>query len=137
MNLQNYYNSINNISDEFKLAFGKDDESGTKYNEYDVDDDHSDNQCFDIDLNKNYNNLDENEEQILVNIFIEEQYSIMKLMKLVEDMECPDGAIEKILTLEREAYLGGFKFNPSSKTRKRNMKWMKKWLLIVMHFIQD
>ena len=95
MKLQNYYNSINNISNEFILPFDIDDASGT---EYEVEDEHSNNQCFDIDLNANYKNLKENEKQILGNIFTTEQCNIMRLMKLVEEMRCPDDAIEEKLT---------------------------------------
>ena len=133
MRLQNYYNSINNISDEFILLLDIDDESDTEYNDYDVENDHSDNECFDIDLDTYYNNLEENKEQILGNIFTTEECSIMKLTKLVEYMGYPDDAIEKIVTWTREAHLGGFKFNLSSKTRERNVKWMKRWLSIVMY----
>ena len=43
MNLQNYYNIINNIFDEFISPFDIDDGSEMKYNEYNVKDDHSDN----------------------------------------------------------------------------------------------
>ena len=53
----------------------------------------------------------------------------MKLMKLVEDMGCPDDAIDKILTWVGEVHLDGFRFNPYSKTRKRNLKRMKKMVV--------
>ena len=46
------------MSDEFILPFDIDDDSETECVEYDVKDNHSDNQCFDIGLNTNYYNLE-------------------------------------------------------------------------------
>ena len=60
MKLQKYYNSINNISDEFILPLDIDDEFNTKYNEFDADDDHSNNESSDTDSDTNYNNLEKN-----------------------------------------------------------------------------
>ena len=60
--LQNYYNSINIISDEFILPLNIDDESDTEYNEVGVDDNNSDNEQSDIDSDTNYDNFEENQE---------------------------------------------------------------------------
>ena len=127
--LQNYYSSINNISDRLILPLNIDDESDTEYNEVSADDNNSDNEQSDIDLDTNYDNLEENQEQILGNMFTTEQCSIMKSMRFVEDMGCPDDAVEKILTWAGEAHLDGFKSNSYSKTRNENLKWMKKMVV--------
>ena len=51
---------------------------------------------------------------------------MIKLIKLVEDMNCSDGAVTKIIDWANESYNDGFNFNPSSKTRYGNLQWMKK-----------
>ena len=99
--LQSCYNSINNISDEFISPLDIDDESDTEYDKFDADDDHSDNEPFYIDLDTNYNKLEENQDQILGIIFTTEQCSVIQLIKLVEDMGCPDDAIEKNTILDK------------------------------------
>ena len=48
------------------------------------------------------------------------------LMKILEDMNCPDTALTKIIDWARAAYNEGFDFNPASKTRHGNIQWMKK-----------
>ena len=51
---------------------------------------------------------------------------MVNLMKILEDMNCPDTALTKIIDWARAAYNEGFNFNPASKTRHGNIQWMKK-----------
>ena len=67
----------------------------------------------------------------LPTIFTVEQRSIISLMKILEDMNCPDDALPKILAWAHKAYIDGFEFSPRTKSRKSNINWMKK--LVVNH----
>ena len=51
---------------------------------------------------------------------------MVNLIKLLEDMNCPDTAVASIIDWARTSYNAGFKFNPKSKTRYGNIQWMKK-----------
>ena len=68
-------------------------------------------------------------EQILGNIFTKEQKFIIKLMKLLDDMNSPDYALYHILSWARDAYIEGFTFNPTTKTRTSNLNWMKQMVV--------
>lgn len=46
-----------------------------------------------------------------------EQRCMVKLLKLLEDMECPDYALGNIIDWANEAYLAGFTFSPTVKSR--------------------
>jgi len=54
---------------------------------------------------------------------------MINLIKLLDDMECPDYALDKILNWAHESFLNGFEFNPTIKTRKGTLKWMKKMVV--------
>ena len=66
---------------------------------------------------------------ILGNIYTTEQKYIIKLMKLLDDMNCPDYAFPAILSWAHDAYVDGFTFNPNAKTRKSNLNWMKQMVV--------
>ena len=51
---------------------------------------------------------------------------MVNLMKILEDMNCPDTALTKIIDWARAAYNEGYNFNPASKTQHGNIQWMKK-----------
>ena len=68
-------------------------------------------------------------EPILGNLYTTEQKSIIKLIKLLDDMDCPDYAFSSILSWAHNAYVEGFTFNPSFKSRKSNLHWMKKMVV--------
>ena len=63
---------------------------------------------------------------VLGNIFTLEQQCMINLIKLLEDMNCPDFAVTKIIDWARTSYNAGFDFIPTSKTRYGNIQWMKK-----------
>ena len=65
-------------------------------------------------------------ELVLGNIYTLEQRCMINLMKILEDMNCPDTALTKIIDWARAAYNKSFDFNPASKTRHGNIQWMKK-----------
>ena len=48
-------------------------------------------------------------------------------MLILEDMNCPDDALPKILAWAHKAYIDGFEFSPRTKSRKSNINWMKNW----------
>ena len=52
---------------------------------------------------------------------------MIKLMKILDDMNCPDYALQSIILCAHEAFLDGFDFNPKSKTRKGNLIGSAKW----------
>ena len=68
-------------------------------------------------------------EATLGNIFTKEQKSIIKLMKLLDDMNSPDYAMYQILSWARSAYIEGFTFNLNTKTRNSNLNWMKQMVV--------
>jgi hypothetical protein len=45
-------------------------------------------------------------------------------MYLLDDMECPDYAFQRIMDWARNCFKAGFDFSPKSKTRLGNLKWM-------------
>ena len=47
-------------------------------------------------------------------------------MILLDFLECPDYAFEKILNWARTSFVAGFDFNPKCKKRWGNVKWMLK-----------
>ena len=55
-------------------------------------------------------------DQVLGNIFTLEQRCMVILIKLVEDMNCPDSAVTRIIDWAKKAFNDGFNFNPFSKT---------------------
>ena len=63
------------------------------------------------------------------NIFTQEQRSIITLLKLLEDMNCPDDALPKILTWAHDSYAMGFNFTPHTTSRKSNLNWMQKMVV--------
>ena len=57
--------------------------------------------------------------------FTTSQKCITSLMyDLLDDMECPDYAFQCIMDWARNCFEAGFDFNPKSKTRLGNLKWM-------------
>jgi hypothetical protein len=56
--------------------------------------------------------------------FTTSQKCITSLMYLLDDMECPDYAFKCIMDWARNCFEAGFDFNPKSKTRLGNLKWM-------------
>ena len=75
------------------------------------------------------NGLDTKQNAILGNIFTTEQQCMIRLVKLLEDMNCPDDAVTRIIDWARTSYTSGFDFNPTSKTRYGNIQWMKKMIV--------
>ena len=75
------------------------------------------------------NDFNTKQNSILGNIFTTEQQCMIKLIKLLEDMNCPDSAVTKIIDWARTSYMSGFDFNPTSKTRYGNIQWMKKMVV--------
>ena len=108
------------------LLFDNYDNMSNDDNNY-MDDTYSINSQSTLSSNDTY--LDDNclqNEPILGNIFTCDQRCMIKLIKILEDMNCPDTAVTKIIDWAREAYLDGFEFKPPSKTRYGNLQWMKK-----------
>merc|ERR1711884_844973 len=60
-------------------------------------------------------------EPILGNLYTTEQKSIIKLIKLLDDMDCPDYAFSSIMSWAHNTYVEGFTFNPNFKSRKSNL----------------
>ena len=52
----------------------------------------------------------------------------MNLLKILEDAQCPDYMLQKIIQWAYNAKLEGFDFNPRAATRKANIQWMYKAL---------
>jgi hypothetical protein len=52
------------------------------------------------------------------------QKCVTSLMYLLDEMECPDYAFQSIMEWARNCFEVGFDFNPKSKTRLANLKWM-------------
>ena len=94
-----------------------------------IDDTYSFDSQSTLSSNDSYLNDDEclQHEQVLGNIYTCNQRCMNKLIKILEDMNCPDTAVTKIMNWAREAYMEGFEFKPPSKTRHGNMQWMIKW----------
>ena len=57
-----------------------------------------------------------------------EHRNIVNLLKLLEDAQCPDYMLQKVLEWAYNAKLDGFDFNPTATTRKANIQWMYKAL---------
>lgn len=57
-----------------------------------------------------------------------EHACIVELLKLLEDAQCPDYMLQKVLQWAYNAKLDGFDFNPRATTRKANVQWMYKAL---------
>jgi hypothetical protein len=57
-----------------------------------------------------------------------EHRNIVNLLKLLEDAQCPDYMLQKVLQWAYNAKLEGFDFNPNAITRKANIQWMYKAL---------
>jgi hypothetical protein len=57
-----------------------------------------------------------------------EHRNIVNLLKLLEDAQCPDYMLQKVLEWAHNAKLDGFDFNPRATTRKANIQWMYKAL---------
>jgi hypothetical protein len=57
-----------------------------------------------------------------------EHRNIVNLLKLLEDAQCPDYMLQKVLEWAYNAKLEGFDFNPRATTRKANIQWMYKAL---------
>ena len=53
-----------------------------------------------------------------------EHRNIVNLLKLLEDAQCPDYMLQKILQWAYNAKLEGFDFNPKATTRKANIQWI-------------
>jgi hypothetical protein len=53
-----------------------------------------------------------------------EHRSIVSLLKILEDAECPDYMLQSVLLWAYNAKLMGFDFNPKATTRKANVQWM-------------
>jgi hypothetical protein len=52
----------------------------------------------------------------------------VELLKLLEDAQCPDNMLQKVLQWAYNAKLEGFDFNPRATTHKANVQWMYKAL---------
>ena len=63
---------------------------------------------------------------VLGNIFTLEQQCMINLIKLLEDMNCPEPTVTKIIDWARTSYNARFDFILTSKTRCGNIQWMKK-----------
>jgi hypothetical protein len=57
-----------------------------------------------------------------------EHRNIVELLKILEDAQCPDHMLQKILQWAYIAKLDGFDFNPKATTRKANIGWMYRCL---------
>ena len=69
----------------------------------------------------------ENDDKFLLgDIYPLEQCCMVNLLKLLEDMNCPDTVVTKIIDWDRTSYNVGFDFNPTSKTQHGDIQWMKK-----------
>jgi hypothetical protein len=53
-----------------------------------------------------------------------EHCSIINLLKILEDSQCPDYMLQSILEWAYNAKVNGFAFNPKATTRKANIAWM-------------
>jgi hypothetical protein len=53
-----------------------------------------------------------------------EHRSIVNLLKILEDSQCPDYMLQSILEWAYNAKVDGFDFNPKATTRKANIAWM-------------
>jgi hypothetical protein len=48
----------------------------------------------------------------------------IELLKILEDAQCPDYMLQKVLMWAYNAKLVGFDFNPKATSRKANIRWM-------------
>ena len=56
--------------------------------------------------------------------FTKEQRYMCELMLLLDSFQAPDYAVEKVITWAQTAFQDGWKFNPKSKARRNNIRWM-------------
>ena len=118
---------MNHISNDFQEHVNDNDLFESYYENDIYEDDNSINSIFDIDMDCNNNKIEPQYKNILPKfVLTNDHICIIKLMKLVEDMQYPDDAIYKILIWAREAFLKRYQFNPEYKTRNGNLKCMKK-----------
>ena len=54
-------------------------------------------------------------------IFTQEQRSTIDLMKILEDMNCPDTALPQLLTWTRKAHIHNITFDNTALSRKSNL----------------
>ena len=52
------------------------------------------------------------------------QKAVTSLMLLLDSMQCPDYAFEKVMEWARTSFQAGFDFNPQCTSRLGNLKWM-------------
>ena len=63
--------------------------------------------------------------QIILNLQHDvEHRNIVELLKILEDAQCPNYMLQKVLQWAYIAKLDGFNFNPKATTRKANIGWM-------------
>ena len=62
-------------------------------------------------------------------IFTQEQRSTIDLMKILEDMNCPDTALPQLLTWARKAHIHNITFDNTALSRKSNLNWMRKMVI--------
>ena len=118
------HNLMNNNSTEFETMLHNDFYNLTDDNLYS-----SEESITSVEFEELDEVVDNNTETNLGSIYTAEQKHIIKLIKLLDDMNCPDYAFESIITWAREAFLDNYAFNPSAKTRKGNLNWIRKMVV--------
>ena len=130
INMQNHneqYNIMNFISEDMQFLL-----DNTDYNEEEINSNDSTYSEGSSTLSSEDDNLEywlemENDNEfVLGDIYTLEQRCMVNLLKILEDMNCPDTAVTKIIKWAKTSYDAGFDFNPASKTRHGNLQWMKK-----------
>ena len=51
---------------------------------------------------------------------------MIKLVKLIGDIECPDDSVNKVISWAYQVYKDGSNFPPHASTHKSNNVWMRK-----------
>ena len=113
--LGNHDQALPDADDNSSFLFDKDDQSISSHGSVVV------NSCCDTSFDGTTKiPTDENDYAC----FTTSQKCVTSLMYLLDDMECPDYAFQSIMEWARNCFEAGFDFNPRSRTRLANLKWM-------------
>ena len=100
------------IQQHATMNYYEEDSSVEQYNT------HDDNAPYDAD----------SEDNNTLSTFTTNQKCIVSLMRILDNMNAPDYALEAILKWARNSHAQRFDFNPPASTRNANLKWMRKFI---------
>ena len=123
-NIQHYPYSMHDIHNNNNYddddVDNHDDDNGNNNNKTNDDDD---------DNNDDNNNQQHDGDDVSTTIALTtEQQHMCKLIKLLDDINAPDYALQSIMQWAHDAHQSNFKFQPKCNTRHANIQWMHKLL---------